>query len=434
MHHSPLTPIDWNELTSDISEGNLIPIIGNEMYKFKVDDKLMALDDYLSDKLLLENNITSESNLTLAEAINYVGQENKLPIRSINKRLKELVDEIDFDFPLLSDFLEINPLNFYLNTTVYNNILENKIGQLRKEPLTSSNFSIRSKFPDCENIEHLKEPFVFNVFGSFKSADPALSEEEMLEFTASFRERMNDNALNILDALKNKSLLFLGCSHPDWLIRFFLRMLSNERMNDWLNRRSQIIIVNDQSNDREKQYSFLNNYNAVTYEGNTHEFVQELMSKWRKKNPVMQKPKMIFLSYTQKDVTAAEKLKHALGTIHNVTCWYDKDKLFSGDNFELTIIDNIRKADLFIPLLSENSLTQQDKYVLEEWSKADAVNKFRELDGRKDRYLMPIVIDNADLNNSIVKRYYPQLSIEKVPEGNPNPDFIDRLKNNLQLI
>ena len=434
MYNSQLTPIDWNELIGAISEGNLIPVIGNEVYKFRAGDNLISIDDYLSGKILQEHNVTDQSDLTLAEAINYLAKEKQIPIRSINKRLKEIVDDINFEFPLLSDFLEINQLYFYLNTTVYTNILENKITEIRKQRVISSNFSIRSKFSDCENIEQLQEPFVFNVFGSFKSADPALSEEEMLEFTASFKERMNDNARTILDALKNKSLLFLGCTHPDWLIRFFLRILSNERMNDWLNRRSQIIVVNDQSTDREKQYNFLNNYNAVTYDGNTNEFVQELISKWRQVNPVKQKPKMIFLSYTQKDVTAVEKLKLALGGIHNVICWYDKDKLFSGDNFELTIIDNIRKADLFIPLLSENSLTQQDKYVLEEWSKADAVNKFRELDGRKDRYLMPIVIDNADLNHSIVKRYYPQLSIEKVPEGNPNADFIDRLKVNLHLV
>ena len=98
-----------------------------------------------------------------------------------------------------------------------------------------------------------------------------------------------------------------------------------------------------------------------------------------------------------------ERLKQSISAISDVTCWYDKEKLFSGDNFEFTIIDNIRKADLFIPLISQNSLTQQDKYVLEEWSKADAVNKFRELDGKKERYLMPIVIDDADLNNKIAK-------------------------------
>jgi hypothetical protein len=61
------------------------------------------------------------------------------------------------------------------------------------------------------------------------------------------------------------------------------------------------------------------------------------------------------------------------------------------------------------------------------------VNKFREIDGKKERYLMPIVIDNADLNNNIIKKYYPQLSIEKVPDGNANDEFLTRLKTVLNL-
>lgn len=433
MENSLLTPIDWDELLQNIEEENLIPVIGNEVYQFELNDKLTGIDSYLSGKLLEENNLEVQFPLTLAEVADALGKKKNLHIRDIVRRLKEIVDGIDFNFPVLENFLEINKLFFYLNTTVYNSILENITKKVRKQKVTSINFSIRSKFPDCENIEELTEPLIFNVFGSFKSADPALSEEEMLEFTASFKERMNDNAKSILDALKNKSLLFLGCTHPDWLIRFFLRVLSNERINDWLNRRSQIIVVNDQSDYRQKQYSFLKNYNVVTYDGNTNEFIQQLTTRWKQKNPGEVKPKTIFLSYTQKDVHAVEKLKQALARINNVTCWYDKEKLFSGDNFETTIIDNIRKADLFIPLLSQNSLAQQDKYVYDEWFKADTVNRFRELDGRKEKYLMPIVIDDADLNNSIVKKFYPQISIEKVPDGNPNDDFINRLKVNLNI-
>jgi hypothetical protein len=425
--------IDWEELIDNISDGSVIPIIGNEMYKFKLDGEFVIIDDYLSSKLQQENNMPSSTRLSLIETISYLEKEKNVSINKIIRRLKEMVEEIAFEFPLLNAILKVSKFNFFTNTTVYNSLLEKNLKAARGQEAVSIDFSIRSKFADCDDIDKLTTPHVFNVFGSFKSADPALHEEEMLEFTASFKERMNDNAINILDALKNKTLLFLGCSHPDWLIRFFLRVLSNERVNDWLNRRSKIIVVNDLSVDRQKQIEFFKNYKAITYSGNTNEFVEELTSNWSQQNPEAVKPKMVFLSYTQKDVSAVENLKAALGNLHNVTCWYDKEKLFSGDNFEFTIISNIRNADLFIPIISNNSLTE-DKYVLDEWAKADAVNKFRELDGKKERYLMPIVIDNADLNNNIVRKYYPQLSIEPVPEGKANEAFISRLKNVLNLV
>jgi hypothetical protein len=423
------TQIDWEELLDDIADGNLIPVIGNEIYKFNINNELVTADEYLASKLFEENGLTADPTLSLAEAIDYLEKEKNYHVRDLIRMLREIVDGISANFPLLNRFLEINQLRFYFNTTVYNNILENTIKKVRNQSPASINFSIRSKFPDCESIEELTAPLVFNVFGSFKSADPALSEEEMLEFTACFKERMNDNAKTILDALKNKSLLFLGCTHPDWLIRFFLRVLSNERMHDWLNRRSQIIVVNDLSNHRQKQYDFLKNYNTITYEGNTKEFVEELSEKWKQQHPSVVKSKTVFLSYTQKDINAAERFKQALANLNNVTCWYDKEKLFSGDNFETKITESIRDADLFIPLISENSLGQQDKYVYDEWFQAYTFSKVR-----RDRYMMPIAIDDVDLNNNVIKKFYPQMSIERVPDGKPDSSFIDRLKGNLNLI
>ncbi|MCY7420871.1 MAG: TIR domain-containing protein [Chitinophagaceae bacterium] len=434
MENSLPTQINWKELLKDISSGNVIPVIGNEVYKFLLNDSLTGIDNYLSGKLLKDNDLASLKPLTFAEVVDFLSKQKDLTVREVNGKLKEAVDEMNFKFPIIESFLSIDQLFFYLNTTVYSSIFEKNIKAERNLSPTSINFSIRSKFKDCDDLEALTKPLVFNVFGSFESPDPALTEEEMLEFTTSFKERMNMYASSLLENLKEKSLLFLGCTHPDWLLRFFLRVLSNERINDWMDRPSQIIAVNDPSDYREKQYEFFKNYNVHTYPGNVSEFVEELASKWRNLNPDRVKQKLVFLSYNQDDTQAVENLKSAIESIKNVTCWYDKEKLYSGDNFDLVIIDNIRKADLFIPLISDHSLNKQDKYVVDEWFKADTVNKMREIDGKTDKYLMPILIDNSDLNHSLVKKFYPNLSIERVPDGNPTQDFLNRVKATLNLI
>ncbi|MGN6802557.1 MAG: hypothetical protein ACTHJN_11690, partial [Ginsengibacter sp.] len=87
----------------------------------------------------------------------------------------------------------------------------------------------------------------------------------------------------------------------------------------------------------------------------------------------------------------------------------------------------------FIPLISENSLMHKDGYVQIEWFTADNVNTFRKIDGRTGKYLMPVVIDDTNPYNENVPKYFSELSIGKVPLGNPAPEFINQLRETLNL-
>ena len=423
---------DWDELLDFITDRQLTPILGKEMYKFKQDDLLMPVDEYLSRQILGLNNVTDQAALTLTQAVNYLVNEKKVKTMDIIRKLKLMIKEINFEFPLLSQFLSITDINYYINTAVYNNVLENNLTAIRKQTATSINFSINEPFSDADDLDKLQVPFVFNVFGSLlNTVDPALSEEDMLEYTGYFKEKIK-NATNIINALKNKNLLFLGCAFPDWMVRFILRLLSNEPMHDWGSKRT-IIVVNDMSDARKKQYEFLKNYDVVTYDGNTKDFVEELSSRWKQKNPSSVKNKMIFLSYTVKDKDAVENLKKAIEGINNVTCWYDNREIVPGDDFKTEIAKNIKSADLFIPLISANSLMHKDGYVQLEWFTADNVNTFRKIDGNTGKYLMPVVIDDTNPYDNNVPKYFSELSIGKVPAGNPGQEFINHVKETLNL-
>jgi hypothetical protein len=423
---------DWDELLDFITDHRLTPILGKEIYKFKKNDILIPVEEYLSDKLLESNQVNGQHALSLTKAVNYLVNEKKIRIMDITRKLKSLVKEIHFEFPLLTEFLEITDLNYYVNTGVYNNVLESNLAEIRRQVATSINFSINEPFSDCDDLEKLKAPFVFNVFGSLLSTvDPALSEEDMLEYVGYFKEKMK-NAINIIHALKNKNLLFIGCSFPDWMVRFILRLLSNEAMRDWGTKRT-IMVVNDISELRNIQYEFLRNYDVVTYEGDTSDFVRELSRQWKQRNPSTVKNKMIFLSYTIKDKEAVENLKRAIEGIDNVTCWYDNREITPGDDFKTEIAKNIKSADLFIPLISENSLMHKDGYVQLEWFTADNVNTFRKIDGNTGKYLMPVVIDDTNPYDKNVPKYFSELSIGKVPQGKPGQEFINHLRETLNL-
>lgn len=424
---------DWDELLDFISDRQLTPIIGKEMYKFKNNELLIPIDEYLSKQILDAYKVTGQPASSLTKAVNFLANENKIKMMDIIRKLKSIVKEINFEFPLLTEFLGITDLNYFINTAVYNNVLENNLAQVRKQNSTSINFSINEPFSDSNDLEKLQEPFVFNVFGSLlNTVDPALSEEDMLEYTGYFKEKMK-NATNLINALKNKNLLFLGCAFPDWMVRFILRLLSNEPMHDWGARRT-IIVVNDPSDIRNIQYDFLKNYDVITYEGTTNDFVSELAKQWKQKNPSSIKNKMIFLSYTVKDKEAVENLKKAIEGINHVTCWYDNREIIAGDDFKTEIAKNIKSADLFIPLISANSLMHKDGYVQLEWFTADNVNTFRKIDGKTEKYLMPVVIDETNPYDTNVPKYFSELSIGKVPSGNPGQEFINQLRQTLNLI
>jgi len=432
MNKSLSVQSDWDELLDFISDRQLTPILGKEIYKFRKDDILIPIDEYLSGQILESNYVTDQPALPLTKAVNYLVNEKKVKSMDITRKLKSMVKEINFEFPLLTEFLGITDLNYYINTGVYNNVLENNLTQIRKQTATSINFSINEPFSDCDDLERLRAPFVFNVFGSLlNTVDPALSEEDMLEYIGYFKEKMK-NAINLINALKNKNLLFIGCSFPDWMVRFCLRLLSNEAMRDWGSKRT-IVVVNDVSDLRKMQNEFLKNYDVVTYEGNTGDFVHELSRQWKHKNPTAVKNKMIFLSYTIKDKEAVENLKKAMEGIKNVTCWYDNREITPGDHFKTEIAKNIKSADLFIPLISANSLMHKDGYVQLEWFTADNVNTFRKIDGNMGKYLMPVVIDDTNPYDNNVPKYFSELSIGKVPQGNPGQEFINQVRETLNL-
>jgi hypothetical protein len=75
----------------------------------------------------------------------------------------------------------------------------------------------------------------------------------------------------------------------------------------------------------------------------------------------------------------------------------------------------------------------KDGYVQIEWFTADNVNTFRKIDGRTDKYLMPVVIDDTNPYNENVPKYFSELSIGKVAGGNPSPEFINQIKDTLNL-
>ena len=328
--------------------------------------------------------------------------------------------------PLINEFIAIDGLNYYINTIIYSHYLETSVESIRNKKPSCIDFSLKAeKISDSADPANYNEPFIFNVLGSLQNTvDPALSDEDMMEFVGSFKERLDKfNCLNIKDTLKTRPLLFIGCTFPDWMVRFFLRLLSLSPMSEWANRK--IFIVNDST---EKMHlDFLKKYKVIQFDMNTGEFIHELAERWKSKNPQKITTKKIFLSYSSKDKEAVETLKTKIEAIGNIECWYDNEKLKAGDEYEPKIYDNLQNADLCIPLISANSLDYINSFVQQEW-----VTAYNKSIVKKD-FLIPVIIDETTRRDEKIPRYFSKFTFGILPKGDANPDFLQLIKDTLNL-
>ena len=220
------TQDDWDSLLNLIHEGTLTPVIGLELFKYKENNELSSFDNWLAKKLLEKFGVTDHSADTLIDAAGYLLNEKNVESNDIIDHLDSTIKNIKFEFPSLASLLMISGLKYFINTTVFYSILKNMIAEVRREEADSKNFSPYSHFSFDQDLAKLSKTFVFNVFGSLNK-DPAVTEDDMLEFTSKLGENISI-APNLLIALQNNNILFLGCAYPEWMIRVVLRLLTNQ--------------------------------------------------------------------------------------------------------------------------------------------------------------------------------------------------------------
>jgi hypothetical protein len=132
---------------------------------------------------------------------------------------------------------------------------------------------------------------------------------------------------------------------------------------------------------------------------------------------------------------AVENLKKGIEQLGNITCWYDKRELEPGDDWREKIVVNIRKADIFMPLISANSLEHEDGYVQKEWLQGTNEWIFRNADKKADKYLIPVIIDDTkSYGDKITKHFDSKINFTKVPQGNPDAGFLEDIKKILHLV
>jgi hypothetical protein len=423
--HERSIEMKWEPLIENLTAGKIIPVIGNDLIRMK--DKNGTL-------IPLYRHITRELTRTLK--IQYTGQSiaelalaypNENVIQTAESIFKKMSAE-SFNLELLEKLTGIRDFNFFISTT-HDGLLVKALCTSRgldPDQVEVIDYSLENKPKPSHKKGNEPLVTVFNVLGSFENiAEAACDEEKMLEhfFSLSNKYHRNRNLADyFMNQIKGKILLFIGCDFPDWFMRFIIRIITNKRYSDRL---SSDYIVWDKVDRSTDVYKFFTRHKKNIYEpegctqGNVQRFIDELYDEWvkAKKELPPRYEGTVFLSYNTPDLEMAEQLKKLLLVKGIRSVWFDKDDLGVGEH-ESRIKEEIKKCKVFIPLISNHSLSAPDNSYVKRVEWASILGRFD-----ADKYygecrfqLIPIVIDNTDRSDDRIPKFMRDFTMLDFPK------------------
>ena len=428
-------PFDWDELLFRIRHKNVIPVIGQGLYRVEVESKGISgvlLYDYLAEQVSKECDcpLTPGENHRFAKAsLAFLKKTNNNYLQLLNFLLDSLKGARLVPVNPLWKLARIKSFAIFM-TTAYDDFLLNTIKTVRDTPTDVLSYSIREKKLTQLNeglfdrTWNSKFTMVYHLFGNMKqSIAPAYTEKDILETLLEFHKDMERFLL-----FKEKSFLFMGCGFDDWLYRFFIRIISNKYYGSAGYEPTHIYVADDFSNYKkdpsQELTRFLRDYKTnVFYTGGGSDFVDLLFEKIEKAYPeeiIPQSdfPAVVFLSFADGDRDAARRLAAHLRE-DGIHVWLDEVALKPGDIVDETILKAIDQCRVFIPLISKNSrrIVSGDarvKYHIREWEWAYS----RNLSG-KDITILPVKLDDdAWMYETFVNSFF-----FRIPGGDRGRDY-----------
>ena len=436
----------WDQLLQFIDEGRVIPVLGPELLRVEINGQNVLLYHYLAERLAQRLQLTPEPEDTLnAVVCRYLAQDRDNQREDIYPALKQAMPPLS-EFKLPESLLKlaaIQPFKLFV-TTCFDPLLTHALNQVRyggQEKTQVLTFSPESTKDLPGPVEQLDRATVFHLFGNLSAVpDYAVTDEDVLEFMHALQSKTT-RPEKLFDALVKQNLIIIGCPLSDWLGRFFVRIGKRERLA--ISRDKTDFLVGDQLQNDANLAVFLRHFSSRTkiFPLSSIEFVDELHRRWTKAHPASILPakaidddastdKMqagaVFLSYASEDRPAVMLIRDALEQA-GIDVWFDRnpEALRAGDNFEAIIKTNIDQCSLFIPIISQSTLTPKPRFFRTEWNYA------QDLAGRYPdnwRFIIPVAIDDIPPDSTAVPEKFRKLHWERMTGGQASAEFVVEIK------
>ena len=277
----------WDELLIYVKDRRVVPVIGPGLLSIETDGKGTLVEDYLAERLATELKVgnTSERPTVSEVAFNYIQSGGK------RQRVYALVHRLLEDKPIvipqsLRQLAAITDLNLFVSIT-FDDLLLRAVTETRGAYVESLAYSpdrpLEDLTPSMEQA--MSVPTVYRLFGRVSSVpgDYAVTEEDTLEFLHSLQSE-HRQPKNLFGALRDNYVLLIGCRLHDWLARFFVRTVRNERLLKAAGT-GELVVDKFAGND-ERLVHFLTQYATDVYSAaDPSRFVDELYRRWRETLP-----------------------------------------------------------------------------------------------------------------------------------------------------
>lgn len=437
---------DWESFKYNVSTSNVIPILGNDLSEIRLAKS--SISQSKSYNSIVETGIAEDDCIRinlykylaiklweiygkgepLAHPVNF----NSVVLQLLSKNIKpdniknaiknetiKLTDEQIVLSPLRK-LIRVNGFENFVTVNI-DNFLERAFEAEGKKVNPPINFSIQDADSDPGERSDHALPNIFNLMGNIKWGKFAASDEESLECLYMLKNDSSNKIKALFDILDGKSLLFIGCSFPDWFMRFFIRIVANERYID--SSRDKYVACDHILEDKDLLVFLESNATLVIPIGdnpagggkfpisNSIAFVNEVCEQCcppaDKAAAAPHYKELVFLSYSRDDYSIAEKLKNEFDR-NGVQVFFDKDSLKTGGDYDDILIKKIKECDYFIALISKNSIGDKNRYVYDtEWSYAITY------DNDKD-YLRPYIIDDTSPGEEKIPQRIRKKTINKI--------------------
>jgi hypothetical protein len=439
--------IFWDQLIQLIEEGKVVPVVGQDVLTVPESTGFKRLYPLLANRLAAYLRVSADDLPEGAElnevACRYLSKGK--PSQQIYSALKIVAAETE-TLPIPEPLLQlasIRAFQLFVSTT-FDSSLARALNQKRfgGNPKTRVFAHSPNELQDIPGDAFTAGiPIVYQVMGKL-SATPAyaVTQEDYIEFFHSLQSETHRPA-QLFHELSNRNLLMLGTRLSGWLTSFLMRMSKSQRLSQ--DDKTDYVADDTVSHDQ-NLVLFLERFSSGTEifrDADPVAFIAELYRRWTEAHPDTAEPILpqsgtpvtprevqpgaVFLSYASEDRAPVEKLKNALEEA-GVDVFFDREQLQAGNDWEGKLRRNIHDCSLFIPLISQNTLTEERRFFRVEWNLALEEANMASFSS-ESAFLLPVLIDDTPINHSAIPAKFNTKQATSLPGGEPTRQFVERV-------
>jgi TIR domain/SIR2-like domain len=437
----------WDNLLQLIEEHRVVPVLGPDLSVVHLaDGSMCSLYEVLAERVAVRLEV-SEDKLPAGAELNAIASrhlEGGGDMEDVYISLKAVMPvpgELEVPEALVK-LAAIRPFGLFVTTT-FDDLLVTALNRVRFEGRAKTRVFAyaRDSMGDLpEDWDSVSTPVVFHLFGKVSSLpDYVVTQEDTLEFVHALQSERT-RAKRLVNELCRNNLLILGCSFPDWLARFFIRLVKAERLL-LASGKTDFVADSRVLGDPDLKL-FLERFSRRTQimSMDSANFINELHRRWFDRYPDAGpavdagaelddtlpriEPGAVFLSYASEDLNAARRIKDCLEA-EGIDVFFDKQALESGDDYELKIARYIQRGSAFIPIVSSSTLTRKRRFFRIEWNAALEEEKRKSWE---ENFILPVSIDGTKSSEDALPPRFGELHWTQLPDGACTSDFVSKVK------